>query len=1604
MNSLRVLFYGLPLLALTLFMQSTSSLGKWDRISAVPYPPKANLYRRQFYGYNYGLEKSSLTPRLRNSVGTWLSVPQIMPSKTRSYQRPFYGLSRNLKRTFSTPRHSIHYGTKTNNHLRPMYSSDYRNKHTASRLQNTFGNERHFPWKPYSRKVNINYQRPPYDANHLVKQAFSTAQIHNGIGSKRNFALVNYAQKKSYSRPFYDARQNLKQTFSAAGRQSSFGSGSRVLWVPYVTKKMLYTTPSYISNHEHKQTPQYQNAILKRRKVSWIMSPTFNIYKKRPYFPSQDKRTFLVQKPPNGITGRRNVPWVLHDAETDRYRKTSQVPNYKVKTTIIPQIYSGLLNKPYGRKTKPEISQWISLLQRSRIPYAGEMKESRIPSFVPALGSTVSTINYRRQQNALRRMLQPISGQSNRHLNNNDDISLQDILAQVSPSEDQLIPENIYSKQTASKMADLEYVMGKDQRPVPRTTFTLKENRLRDAQLIKLRQILQSMRKRSVTQVNVVDKKGLVYTGLHSNSRPSVERSSSFDSYNHNADKRSFEKLNKKKSSIRKVKGRQNWGFLNEFSPNFRLATMILLKQKRHDMQKREIKYHSRSLGKSSGRETMKRRATTSESGKDNHRGTKRSKSNRSFVREGNNGFYFYPERTSANSPFLLFGAIVPRQRYLIPFFDTEEQIKEAQMEMENRMRAMRFPSLINVSPQFLNYYPLQHSVIPIQQPSFSMQDYRLVRSNIPFQYRLSLPLTRNHVDTPWSINMREIRESRGLKSESSSQEESSNLAPISQGYYDQEESPEETGNDKSTDFPSQANRGKFDDNIQKSFQKHRKAFEGFSIVNSRNINTSNQDLKGNTNPKQTGMQINDQSNTMLNGWYPVRVEKVAVMSDPRRDFSQWSSHHPGLEVVSSINKYQGAVYAPIFRHVYQDTKEGDKDEGKDENADKENNIEGQSVRFHRKYLIQFPGYSIDKRVGSVPVMNGTWDEGDIPHSNKMTLDDQRQMWKKRNVLHRAKKTSRKKEHLVKESGLDQALNGVSKSGKTNFSKRLVASERKRYTIFNVKKMIISRGHSGETGIRKNKTFTGKHFSDIGRKERARKGRNFINMGYYGVNPGMTPDFLTLTRYYSSKPVIPGRNPTPRLMTMEYPINAIERKGYFIQNGISGVGGSWRRWPFQYSAVSSVQQPNKVQELAFSVKPPQSLKMSQNGISGVGGLLRRWPFQYSAVSSVQQPINVQELAFPVKPPQSLLKMSQKVDQFPPKVFFPIGDLAQRQASYATRVFTKDSDQSSGLRAKDIPQGYSQGHYYLDNGVEDFPEESGSNFISSLVDGLDQSQAILHRQQPGGLLLKKGDRAIGTINCPFSENPLQFVEPEKRLLQQNSMARQKVLFQQRPTFGTKGKIKEGAFSGQNGNRLTLPNSSPNFAGKKIDPTSKDGTKAAYNMDSIHKYGSSSKVPLGETADDETLDSQDHIEPAGHKGNGKYAYNFDWKSSIMSPSQSPSDIESKLDKYLSKGDVSATSEGTLSDDPPDKVFVGPKGSFYNPDVVPGFTFDMQGEQFGPLFLPNAPPELGEDTGAETVLMVPPTVNKLEKHRGTKEGQNNEKSSRNENRKDEEGRKDM
>lgn len=1450
MNSLRVLFNGLPLLALTLFMQSTSSLGKWDKISMVPYSPKANLYQRQFYGYNYGLEKSSLTPRLRNSVGAWRSVPWIMSSKTKSYQPPFYGSSRNLKRTFSNPRHSIRYGTKTNNNLRPMYFSNYRVKQTALRLQNTVGNERHVPWKPYSRKININYQRSPYDANYMVKQAFSTAQIHNGIGSKRNFPLVNYAQRRSYSRPFYDARQNLKQKFSAAGRQNGIGNGNGVLWVPYVTKKMLYTTPSYISNHEHNQTLQHQNAILKRQKVSWIMSPTFNIYNKRPYFPSQDRRTLLAQKPPNGITGRRNVPWVLHDTETDRNRITSQVPNYKVKTTIIPQMYNGLLNTPYGRNTKPEISQWISLLQRSRIPYAGEMKKSRIPSFVPALGSTVSTINYRRQQNALRRMLQPVSGQSNRHLNNNDDISLQDILAQVSPSEDQLIPEDIYSKQTAPRTADLEYVLGKDQRPVPRTTFILKENRLRDAKLIKLRQILQSMRKRSVTQVNGVDNKGLVYTGLHSNSRPSVQRSSSFDSYNHNAEKRNFEKLNKKKSSIRKVKGRQNLGFLNEFSPNFRLATMILLKQKRHDMQKRAIKYLSRSLGKSPGRETVKRRATTSESRKENHRVTKRrnSKSNRRFVREGSNGFHFHPERTSANSPFLLLGAIVPRQRYLTLFLDTEEQIKEAQMEMEKRMRAMRFHSLTN-----------------------------------------------------------------------------------------------------------------------------------------------------------------DQSHTMLNGWYPVRVGKVGVMSDPRRDFSQWSSHHPGLELAASRNKYQGAVYAPTFRRVYQNTKEGDKDEGKDENADKENNIEGQSLRFHRKYLNQFPGHSINERVGSVPVMIGTWDEENIPHSEKMTLDDQRQIWQKRNVLHRAKKTSHKKEHLVKGNRLDKALNGVSKSGKTNFSKRLVASGSKRYTILNVKKMIISRGHSGETGIRKNKTFTGKHLSDIRRKERARKGRNFINMGYYGVNPGMSPNFLTLTRYYSRKPVIPVSNPTPQLMTtqplMEYPINAIERKGYFIQNGISGEGGAWRRWPFQYLSVSSFQQPNKIQELAFSVKPRQSLKMSQNGISGVGDLLRRWPFQYSAVSSVQQPIKVQELPFSVKPSQSLLKMSQKVDQFSPKVFFPIGDLAQRQASYAARVFTKDSDQSSGLRAKNIPQGYSQGHYYLDNGVEYFPEESGSNFISSLLDGLDQSQAILQRQQSGGLSPKQGGRAIGTINCPFSENPLQFLEPEKHLLQQNTMARQKVLFQQRPSFGTKGNIKEGALSGQNGNRLTLPNSSPNLVEKKIDPTSKDGTKAAYNIDAIHKYGSSSKVPLGETVDDGTLDNQDHIEPVGHKGNGKNAYNFDWKSSIMSPSQSPSDIESKLDKYLSKGDVpaisshvSATSEGTLSDDPPDKVFVGRKGSFYNPNVVPGFTFDMQGEQFGPLFLPNAPPELGEDTGAETVLMVPPTVNKLEKHRGTKEGQISEKNRRNENRKEE------
>ena len=1659
------------LLVVSLFIASASpqesGFRKWHSVPRAPYGSKASLYQRRLYGYNNGLK----TTRLHNETGDRRDVPWIPYAlKTTGYKVPFYESNQNVK------------------HLQTFSKSPF---------QNTFGVKSNVPQVLYVRK-RIHHQRPSHALDHFKLAFAPRLEPQNAVEKRRKLSWTRYAPKiNSHQRPF----REVKQIFLEPRLQSP-GNGRKSHLIQYAPKANSYQRPFHGADHNFKQK-------------------------------------FSVPPLPNGIGKRRNFSWIpqLPKTLSYNYQRPSHVPNSEVERATIleppTKMTIGMVNTQYGRSTTPHISPWMSDVQRNR-----EIRKSGFPAFAPSSISIEPrlTSNYQLQQQVMRRKLEPVT--SNADVYNIGNVALQNVLSQLSQSGDHLIPESASNQHSTTRTGDITDAMEEEQRPVPRKSYVAKslmakESRLNDMQLIKLGKVLQSLKKRSVRQVDSgASGKHFVFYALHPDVRRRLERSST-SSGNRilSTNERNSENSVGKKSSIRKMKGRQKWGFFNEFSPNVRLASMILLKQNRQKIRKRgtkdpletfekfasgekgkakrkakqslEIPDHNRvaqnipvkrqngkgmSLSSVNDVKSLKKHKLTFEGRKmKNQSAPKRRKiqNTRNLIEERSKGFYVDPKRAYLNSQFSPFGGIVPGQRkYLTPFSNSIGQSHEGQMKMEERVRATMFGGLFQTMDNRLefNRAPFRYFAMPMSQ-QFAMQGYGL-----PFQYGMHFPQTRSNFVPAWNMGFSNgIREQPEFDFEPPQQKGSGNLATSNQDAYDQQTGQAKTEEGKSPGITSQLNRDQFNGNYlspfaEESSQVHKiddnKAFEGLPKVNTAYTDTSNGDLNVNKNSQLTGMQVSDQSSTMLNRWYPVRG-KVSFMSDPRKVSYQWLSRLPGLEQAAVFNKLQTrgyfpAMYGPFSSRFYQDTEDDDGGRGPNNFAGDENDIESEAVGFNRGYMSPlrpyvplrhgeddddmspFSRHFTEQDFGSVQGMNGISGEEKIPYSGEMdwysnTPDGtlpykvQRQELQKRDILQRANKSSKvpqKKHHLVNGSVLNQGLEGSHKSVKTNLTSP-DAPDRNNSAVVKIKKLEKIPAHLRGTNIRQNRTFVNMHFSNIRKKKRERKPRNFVNMGTDAINPAMSPNLPLFTPFYTPTnqernlpyhfPSVPTNDPRAHLMAfqieMEDPISVIERKGYSIQNRISGLADISRTWPFQYSSNRPEQQSNQFQELAF----------------------------------------------PDEPPQSLMELSQKVDQFPRKAPFPSEEVAQRQAAYAESMPTfqsnvnEDHDQSSESQAREFqpktvsaalnlfpshqsltyfpeqpllhnepnyptdeqkteqnepepmasPPSYSPGDSDLsenvpdpsDGGVSEFPKqstqefpeegfqsmpenslhekvedngqgltdgregysedsqidyspgddasdvpgESDSNFSPGLLDGLDNSQASLLKQQIGGLAMKG-------INEPLPANRPELSERRESPLQESALAKQKALFQPRSMFSTKGNIQERTRAGRKDHRLSLPNLSLNSVEKLIDSASEGSTKAVFSMDAIQGDGVSSKGPLDRTTD------------------GKYVHSFNWKSPLIGHSQSPSDFNWKLENLLSQWNDRANQDhdtanagGRLSDNPPENVLVHPKGSTNNPDVVPGFTFDTQGQRSGPLFLPNPPPELGEDSNAETVLMVPPLANK-------------------------------
>ena len=251
----------------------------------------------------------------------------------------------------------------------------------------------------------------------------------------------------------------------------------------------------------------------------------------------------------------------------------------------------------------------------------------------------------------------------------------------------------------------------------------------------------------------------------------------------------------------------------------------------------------------------------------------------------------------------------------------------------------------------------------------------------------------------------------------------------------------------------------------------------------------------------------------------------------------------------------------------------------------------------------------------------------------------------------------------------------------------------------------------------------------------------------------------------------------------------------------------------------------------------------------------------------------------------------------------------------------------------------------------------ASFTPGLLDGLDNTQASLLQRQIEG-------------RNPDREGPLSFSD------RFHFMPRPQTFISQRAHYRSKGIGNNLGI--RDGHRIRLPNLSLDSIEKMIDSASMGNGKAAHDINGLHGYGSKSKGSVDQAGFDD---------------------NQDWKSALMN--QSPTEFNSQLENAMLQWNsatklhhkTASSSESSL-DSSSDTVSVPSTGATDSQDIVPGITFDTQGQRPGPLFMSKAPPGLESDSSFETVLMVPPQGKTLKEQSGTKKATIHSKEVQHEN----------
>ena len=482
-------------------------------------------------------------------------------------------------------------------------------------------------------------------------------------------------------------------------------------------------------------------------------------------------------------------------------------------------------------------------------------------------------------------------------------------------------------------------------------------------------------------------------------------------------------------------------------------------------------------------------------------------------------------------------------------------------------------------------------------------------------------------------------------------------------------------------------------------------------------------------------------------------------------------------------------------------------------------------------------------------------------------------------------------------------------------------------------------------------------------KNKGRVTRNYVNMVNYALNHHMLPNIRSFGPLYTPIGLGSDRGVSwEQLMATKTP-----SEGYLVKGRLSGLGNFIRRWPLgserQFNQVDvpqpmtylSHQQVAQIPETSFSrdnaqMQAPYAESMTAFQSNGNeesnephqtpeyyaneeketehnGPEIITLPSNYAGgENGVTQNLGNPFDGGPAYPEQSITELKPSAESAP--------ENGLAESSLSSRRDLTDSGET--FAEKDDMQGDTHDMHF----------GTDATFTPGLLDGLDNTQASLLQRQIEG-------------RNPDREGPLGFSD------RFHFMPRPQAFIHQRAHYRSKGTSNNLGI--RDGHRIRLPNLSLDSIEKMIDSASMGNGKAAHDINGLHGYGSKSKGSVDQAGLDD---------------------NQDWKSALMN--QSPTEFNSQLENAMLQWNsatkphhkTASSSESSL-DSSSDTVSVPSTIETDSQDIVPGITFDTQGQRPGPLFMSKAPPGLESDSSFETVLMVPPQGKTLKEQSGAKKG---------------------